>query len=86
MTREEAVKFAEHAVNITDIPEVKEFYRMPLPLSPCPPESRWRRCGESGYTPTQPTTFGQRFGSAHIAGSRMATETALIFALPAAHP
>ena len=28
MTREEAVKFAEHAVNMTDIPEVKEFYRM----------------------------------------------------------
>lgn len=28
MTREEAVKFAEHAVNITGIPEVKEFYRM----------------------------------------------------------
>ena len=28
MTREEAVKFAEHAVDMTDIPEVKEFYRM----------------------------------------------------------
>lgn len=28
MTRKEAVKFAEHAVNMTDIPEVKEFYRM----------------------------------------------------------
>lgn len=28
MTREEAVKFAEHAVNMTDIPAVKEFYRM----------------------------------------------------------
>lgn len=28
MTREEAVKFAEHAVNITGISEVKEFYRM----------------------------------------------------------
>lgn len=28
MTREEAIKFAEHAVNMTDIPEVKEFYRM----------------------------------------------------------
>lgn len=26
MTREEAIKFAEHAVNMTDIPEVKEFY------------------------------------------------------------
>ena len=28
MTREEAIKFAEHAVNMTDIPAVKEFYRM----------------------------------------------------------
>lgn len=28
MTREEAIKFAEHAVNMTDIPEVKEFYRI----------------------------------------------------------
>lgn len=28
MTREEAIKFAEHAVGMTDIPEVKEFYRM----------------------------------------------------------
>ena len=28
MTQEEAIKFAEHAVNMTNIPEVKEFYRM----------------------------------------------------------
>ena len=28
MTREEAIKFAEHAVNMTGISEVKEFYRM----------------------------------------------------------
>lgn len=28
MTREEAIKFAEHAVTMTDTPEVKEFYRM----------------------------------------------------------
>lgn len=28
MTREDAIKFAEHAVNITDIPEVKDFYRL----------------------------------------------------------
>ena len=28
MTREEAIKFAEHAVSMTDIPEVKEFYRL----------------------------------------------------------
>lgn len=28
MTWEEAIKFADHAVNMTDIPEVKEFYRM----------------------------------------------------------
>lgn len=28
MTREEAIRFAEHAANMTDIPEVKEFYRL----------------------------------------------------------
>ena len=28
MTREEAIKFAEPAVNMTGISEVKEFYRM----------------------------------------------------------
>ena len=28
MTLEEAIKFAEHAVSMTDIPEVKEFYRL----------------------------------------------------------
>lgn len=28
MTREEAIKFAKHAVNMTNIPEVKEFYKM----------------------------------------------------------
>ena len=28
MTREEAIKFAEHAVNMTGKSEVKEFYRM----------------------------------------------------------
>ena len=28
MTRKEAIKFAENAVNLTDIPDVKEFYRM----------------------------------------------------------
>ena len=30
MTREEAIKFAEHAIGMTEIPEVKEFYRMCL--------------------------------------------------------
>lgn len=30
MTREEAIKFAEHAVNMTDIPDVKEFYRLAI--------------------------------------------------------
>ena len=28
MTREEAIKFAGNADNLTDIPDVKEFYRM----------------------------------------------------------
>ena len=46
MTREEAVKFAEHAVNMTDIPEVKEFYRMAAtalrPISRERVEKVWR--------------------------------------------
>lgn len=28
MTRKDAIKFAEHAVNMTDMPEVKDFYRL----------------------------------------------------------
>ena len=40
MTREEAIKFAEHAVDMTDIPEVKEFYR--LAASTLRPVSRER--------------------------------------------
>lgn len=46
MTREEAIKFAEHAVNMTDIPEVKEFYRMSAaalcPVSREQVEKVWR--------------------------------------------
>ena len=46
MTREEAIKFAEHAVNMTDIPEVKEFYRMAAtalrPISRERVEKVWR--------------------------------------------
>ena len=54
MTREEAVKFAEHAVNMTDIPEVKEFYRMAA-VALTPPtqeqvEKVWR--GEWNYSHT----------------------------------
>ena len=40
MTLEEAIKFAEHAVSMTDIPEVKEFYR--LAASALRPVSRER--------------------------------------------
>lgn len=50
MTREEAVKFAEHAVNMTDIPEVKEFYRMAaVALTPPTQEQvnkAWRGSGK----------------------------------------
>lgn len=46
MTREEAIKFAEHAVSMTDIPEVKEFYRMSAaalrPVSREQVEKVWR--------------------------------------------
>ena len=46
MTREEAIKFAEHAVNMTDIPEVKEFYRLAAsalrPVSREQVEKVWR--------------------------------------------
>lgn len=46
MTREEAIKFAEHAVNMTDIPEVKEFYRMAAAALTQPTQERvnkaWR--------------------------------------------
>ena len=46
MTREEAVKFAEHAVNITGIYQrSKSFTGWPLRPHPCPRRSRWRRCG-----------------------------------------
>ena len=44
MTREEVVKFAEHAVNMTDIPEVKEFYRMAA--AALTPPNEWVRVEE----------------------------------------
>mgnify|MGYP000169608375 CR=1 FL=1 len=54
MTREEAVKFAEHAVNMTDIPEVKEFYRMAAVALTLPTQEQvekvWR--GEWNYSHT----------------------------------
>ena len=52
MTREEAIKFAEHAVNMTNIPEVKEFYRLSAaalrPVSRERVEKVWR--GEWNYS------------------------------------
>ena len=46
MTLEEAIKFAEHAVSMTDIPEVKEFYRLAAsalrPVSREQVEKVWR--------------------------------------------
>ena len=48
MTLEEAIKFAEHAVSMTDIPEVKEFYRLAAsalrPVSREQVEKAWRGC------------------------------------------
>ena len=47
MTLEEAIKFAEHAVSMTDIPEVKEFYRMSAAaLRPVSREQVERMAGE----------------------------------------
>lgn len=47
MTREEAIKFAEHAVSMTDIPDVKEFYRMSAAaLRPVSREQVERMAGE----------------------------------------
>lgn len=46
MTREEVIKFAEHAVNMTDIPEVKLFYGMAAAaLTPPTQEQMERVCG-----------------------------------------
>lgn len=46
MTREEAIKFAELAANMTDIPEIKEFYGMAAaalrPVSREQVEKVWR--------------------------------------------
>ena len=46
MTRRDAIKFAEHAVNMTDIPEVKDFYRLASaalrPVSREQVEKAWR--------------------------------------------
>lgn len=57
MTREEAIKFADHAVNMTDIPEVKEFYRLAAsalrPVSREQVEKVWR--GE--WVPVGDSTF-----------------------------
>ena len=58
ITREEAIKFAEHAVSVTDTPEVKEFYRMSAaalrPVSRERVEKVWRgewKChGDCGVT------------------------------------
>ena len=54
MTREEAVKFAEHAVNMTNIPAVKEFYRMAAVALTLPTQEQvekvWR--GEWNYSHT----------------------------------
>lgn len=48
MTLEEAIKFAEHAVSMTDIPEVKEFYRLAAsalrPVSREQVERLWPGC------------------------------------------
>lgn len=48
MTRRDAIKFAEHAVNMTDIPEVKDFYRLASaalrPVSREQVEKVWRGC------------------------------------------
>lgn len=72
MTREEAVKFAEHAVNITGISEVKEFYRMAAVALTLPTQEQVEKVWRGEWLDYRETPFGvpkrlcSRFGSGFI--------------------
>ena len=74
MTREEAIKFAEHAVGMTDIPEVKEFYRMASaalrPVSREQVEKVWLGCP---YCKEDGEGYVQKFGAYSIQNGELAT-------------
>ena len=74
MTREEAIKFAEHAVNMTNIPEVKEFYRMFAaalrPVSRERVEKVWPECP---YCKEDGEGYVQKFGAYSIQNGELAT-------------
>ena len=65
--REEAIKFAEHAVNITDIPEVKDFYRLASaalrPVSREQVEKVWR--GEWKHTHSSDNFWTEVWACSH---------------------
>lgn len=58
MTREEAIKFAEHAVNMTDIPEVKEFYRMAAAALTPPTQEQVNKVWRGEWLDYRETSFG----------------------------
>lgn len=57
MTREEAIKFAEHAVNMTDIPEVKEFYRMAAAALTPPTQEQVNKAWRGEWMPVGDDAF-----------------------------
>lgn len=57
MTREEAVKFAEHAVNMTDIPAVKEFYRMAAAALAPPTQEQVNKAWRGEWMPVGDDAF-----------------------------
>ena len=74
MTREEAIKFAEHAVNMTDIPAVKEFYSLCetalRPVSREQVEKMWSGCP---YCKEDGEGYVQKFGAYSIQNGELAT-------------
>lgn len=76
MTREEAIKFAEHAVSMTDIQEVKEFYRMSAaalrPVSRERVEKVWsgcEACKNAGLAIGEVQFYGPFEGSIDVSGN-----------------
>ena len=76
MTREEAVRFAEHAANMTDIPEVKEFYRLSAaalrPISREQVEKVWpgcEACKNAGLAIGEVQFYGPFEGSIDVSGN-----------------
>lgn len=74
MTREEAIKFAEHAVNMTNIPEVKEFYRMfAAALRPVSREQVARMFQGCPHCKPDSEGYVQKFGAYSIQNGELET-------------